>query len=79
MSQHSGIYTTQEPCWRCQHLLYRVHPPIQGWSYYCNACAHLTQTKAALEQAMRDKDPEALGIVAAWPHKLNIEWKKDTQ
>jgi hypothetical protein len=47
---------------------------MQGWPYYCTHCQHLTNTRPALEAAMEARDPASLGIVAARPHRLHIEY-----
>jgi hypothetical protein len=49
---------------------------MHSWPYYCQHCEHLTNTQAALEAAMAAKPEAAIGIVAAWPVQLNIEYPR---
>ena len=75
MEPYTGTaYTSAERCWRCGTALWRLDPPAPGaWQYYCPACEHLTMTRAAAEQALRDlpvQEPAAIGVIAAWPYRL---------
>jgi hypothetical protein len=75
---YTGVaYASQEPCWRCGTALWRLDPPAPGaWKYYCPACEHLTMTRAAAEQALRDlpsQSPSAIGVIVAWPYPLRLQ------
>jgi hypothetical protein len=69
MKPYAGkAFQTQEPCWRCGTCLWRLEPPVDGtWRYYCSACQHLTVRRAEAERALRDKPPDAVGVVVAVP------------
>ena len=72
MEAYTGTaVTSQERCWRCGAALWRLTPPVQGgWEFYCPACAHLTLTHAAAEQALQAIPAGAIGVVVAWPYQL---------
>jgi hypothetical protein len=77
MDYTGTAYASQEPCWRCGTALWRLDPPAPGaWQYYCAACQFLTMTRAAAEQALRDlavQSPTAVGVVVAWPYRLQLQ------
>ena len=75
MHEHK-VYQSTELCWRCNHNLVKVVPPIESYSYYCTHCHHLTSIKAELDAAMRDKEPNAIDIVAAVNIHLPIKWEQ---
>lgn len=56
---------TTEPCWKCGSPLWHLNPPVQGWSYHCQTCQHLTSPRAELERQMANKTEGAVGIVSA--------------
>jgi hypothetical protein len=60
------------PCIRCGSMLWKIEPDIHGWEYYCQGCKVLTAPPYELADAMRTKDPDALGIVFAIPCKIEI-------
>ena len=72
MEAYTGTaVTSQERCWRCGTALWRLTPPVQGgWEFYCPACQHLTLTRTAAEEALRATPPGAIGVVVAWPYRL---------
>ena len=72
MEPYTGTaYHSQEPCCRCGGNLLRLEPPVQGsWRYYCPACQHLTVPRPEAERAMREKPPDAIGVVVAVPFPL---------
>lgn len=65
-------YTTHERCWRCAIPLVRLEPAVQGWSYYCSQCKHLTSTAASLDEALRNRPEGSAGIVSAISASLRI-------
>jgi hypothetical protein len=77
MDYTGTAYASQEPCWHCGTALWRLDPPAPGgWQYYCPDCQHLTMTRAAAEQALRDlpvQAPSAIGVIAAWPYQLQLQ------
>jgi hypothetical protein len=74
-------YASDERCWRCETALWRLDPSASGaWKYYCPSCQHLTMTRAAAEQALRDlavQSPTAIGVVVAWPYQLQSQPQKE--
>ena len=77
MDYTGTAYASQEPCWRCGTALWRLDPPAPGgWTFYCPTCQHLTMTRAAAEQALRDlpgQSPSAIGVIVAWPYPLHLQ------
>lgn len=63
---------TLHKCWKCSAALWHLTPAVHGWSWYCEVCEHLTSPRAELDAAMRSKSPDACGIVAAVPCKIEI-------
>jgi hypothetical protein len=61
------FYETAHRCWVCDAHLWHVDPALNGWHHYCWFCQHLTSTKDTLDRAMREKAPEAAGVVASVP------------
>ena len=77
MDYTGTAYASDERCWRCGTALWRLDPPAPGaWPYDCPACQHLTMTRTAAEQALRDlavQSPTAIGVVVAWPYPLHLQ------
>lgn len=59
------------PCWKCGGRLWRLDPPVYGWSYHCETCQHLTAPRHELDAAMASKSDDAVGIVAAVPCRID--------
>jgi hypothetical protein len=59
-------------CWRCGGRMWELTPKMQGYTFYCADCEHLTLPVNQVTIAIANIPEEALGIIVAVPQRLRL-------